>query len=53
MWQLMVIPKEDFADYLEKGKEHCNKCVRVQVDYFERDKGTIALGRIFLLILNS
>jgi hypothetical protein len=37
MAQLNVIPKEAFQKCFQQWRDHWEKCVHYQVDYFERD----------------
>jgi hypothetical protein len=45
--QLMAILKKDSADCFDKRKEHWDKCVRSQGEYFKWDYGAIVLGKLF------
>lgn len=48
MGQLMLILKEDYAEYLKKGKEHWNNCVQGII--LKRTKGINALVQQLFLI---
>jgi len=51
--QLMAILKKDSADCFEKWKEHWDKCVRSQGEYFKWDYDAIVLGKLLFFILNG